>query len=212
MPREGSRGDLVISMTLAETFLLLVFMVWYSVRPKIPAEPPTSVEVLKKENQDLKQRIYALETELTDIQQRLEWWRKRFDQPVPGSEEELKKLMFEAGRGKPKCQEQNVLLDVSLINGTATAKVLVDSPALRGSLLAQHIDIHAGAIVSKASEIDAVLREVRAFRKVPGQDGDCRFDYHFTYATFEDYYTGRERFEKYFYSAGRQRLAQAPQR
>src|ERR1017187_8890987 len=123
MAMSGPRGDLVISMTLAETFLLLVFMVWYSVRPKIPVNPPTSIEVLKKENQDLKQRISALETELADIRQRLEWWRKRFDAPVPGSEEELRKILFEAGRGKPKCQDDNVLLDISLINGAATVRI-----------------------------------------------------------------------------------------
>ena len=168
--------------------------------------------MLKKENQDLKQRISALETELADIRQRLEWWRKRFDAPVPGSEEELRKILFEAGRGKPKCQDDNVLLDISLINGAATVRILADSPGLRSALVSEHVDIRPGVVLTNTSEIDALLRESRAFRKVPGQDGDCRFDYHFTYGTFEDYYQGRERFEKYFYSAGRQRVAQAPQR
>ena len=206
-----TRGELVISMTLAETFLLLVFMLWYSIRPTKPPVPPQKVEVLVKENEDLKKRNSTLETQLADIQQRLEWWRKRFDQPVPGSEEELKKLLFEAGRGKPKCQDDNVLLDISLINGTAAIKVLADSPALRSTLLAQQIDIRPGAVLTDGSAVNILLREARAYRKA-GQDADCRFDYRFTYATVEDYYIGRERFEKYFYSAGRQRVPQGPAR
>jgi hypothetical protein len=204
-----SKGELVISMTLAETFLLLVFMIWYSIRPMMPTAPPTSVEILQKENQDLKQRISAQEAELADIRKRLEWWRNRFDQPVPGSEDELKKLLFEAGRGKPKCQDDNVLLAISLTNGAGSLKVLADNPTLRSSLLTQHIDFRVGTTLSNTAEVDAVLREVQAFRKGPERNGDCRFDYHFTYATFEDYYVGRERFEKYFYSAGRQRVGQS---
>lgn len=209
-------------MTLAETFLLLVFMIWYAVRPKMPPKVPTSIQVLAKENQDLKNHIAALENELKDIRERLEVWRRFFDLPMPGSGEdvknllpksqaELKKLLFEAGRGKPKCQDDNILLDISLINGTITARVLADCPALRNKLLAQHIDIHSGSTLTNPSQIDALLGEARAFRKGPGQDGDCRFDYHFTYATPEDYYAGRERFEKYFYPAGLTRVKQAQQ-
>jgi hypothetical protein len=83
---------------------------------------------------------------------------------------------------------------------------LADSPGLHQALIPQRSDFYAGAVITNGSEIEAVLREAAAFRKSAGRDGDCRFDYHFTYASFEDYYAGRERFEKYFYSAGRQRI------
>lgn len=211
MTPSRSKGELVISMTLAETFLLLVFMLWYSIRPRVPVEPPAPAALLTAENEKLKLRVAALEKELADIQRRLEWWRARFDQPVPGSEEELRKIMFEAGRGKPKCQDDNVLVDIRLINGTTTVRVLTDSPALRTSLAAQQIKFHAGAIITNESDIDAILRGAATFSKTGVRDGDCRFDYRFTYATFEDYYTGRERFEKYFYSAGRMRVSDQPQ-
>jgi hypothetical protein len=207
-----SRGELVISMTLAETFLLLVFMLWYSVRPKVQAKPSTPIAAITAENEKLKKENAELQNELSDIQRRLEWWRARFDQPVPGSEEELKKVLFEAGRGRPKCQDNNVLVDISLVNGSTTVKVLADSPGLREALVARRIDFHAGAVITNGSEIETMLREAAAFRKSAGSDGDCRFDYRFNYATFEDYYAGRERFEKYFYSAGRQRIAQPDQR
>jgi len=215
-----SRGELVISMTLAETFLLLVFMIWYSVRPKVPVDPPAPIEVLEKENHDLKERITRLEVELSDIHERLEIWRKVFDLPMPGAggsaqdlstllpttPERWKQLIFEAGRGKPKCQDDNLLVEATVVDGTAAVNILADCPTLRTELLAQHIDIHTGTILTRAAEIVALLSAVRTFRKGPGKEGDCRFDYRLNYATPEDYYIGRERFEKFFYPAGQQRV------
>src|SRR5438128_1166411 len=120
MAPRSNRGELIISMTLAETFLLLVFMVWYSVRPKFDPHPPNRIEILQAENERLKQANEHLRLELDDINRRLAFWRQRFDLPVPGSEEELKKVLYEAGRGKPRCQDANVLVNVSVINGTTT--------------------------------------------------------------------------------------------
>jgi hypothetical protein len=200
-----TKGDLVISMTIAETFLLLVFMLWYVTRAQLTAKPPTQIEQLATENQRLKKDLADMHAKLADVERRLEWWRTRFDQPVPSSEEELKKILFEAGRGKPKCQDDNVLLDVRVINGATTFKVLADAPGLRTVLLPHHVDFQPGSILSTPDQIDGILQQVRAYRKGPGKDGDCRFDYHFTFSTVEDYYNGRERFEKYFYSAGRRR-------
>jgi hypothetical protein len=208
MPPSRTKGELIISMTLAETFLLLVFMIWYSIRPKVPPVPPTPPEVIMAENERLKKENLALKSELADIHERLEWWRKHFDQPVPGSPEELKRFLFEVGRGRPKCQEDNVLVEVALINGTTTLRILANNPSLREALVAEQIDIRPGATITAAAEIEALLREVRAFRKGPGREGECRFDYRFTYATVEDYYQGRERFEQYFYTAGRRRVRQ----
>ena len=209
-------------MTLAETFLLLVFMIWYSTRPRSAAHPPTRAELLEKENRDLKDRIVTLEYELKDIRERLEVWRKFFDLPMPGSNadvknllpksrDELKKLVSEAGRGKPKCQDDNVLLNVALINGITTIKVIADSPMLRTKLLAEHVDIRPGATLTSAPEVEAVLREAGELSKKTKSEGGCSFDYRLTYATPDDYYLGRERFERYFYPAGQVRAKQPPQ-
>jgi hypothetical protein len=203
-----SKGELVISMTLAETFLLLVFMLWYSIRPKIPIAPPTRIEVLKKENQELAAKVEKLQHDLIETRSRLELWQKRFDQIVPGSDAELRKALLGGGRGKPKCQDDNLLLAASSIKGTTTVRVLADNAVLRARLIPQHVDFRAGATITTPSDIDSVLLQIAAFRNGSPQGGECKFDYSFTYATYEDYYRGRERFEKYLYSAKRTKLAE----
>ena len=103
------------------------------------------------------------------------------DQPpgsgLPKTPDGWKQLIFEAGRGKAKCQDDNVLVDISLVNGVTTAKVLADSPALRDSLLSEHVNFSPGATLTNGADSGALLREVRAFRKGPGQNGDCRFEF-----------------------------------
>jgi len=195
-----SRGELVISMTLAETFLLLVFMLWYSIRPTLAGDPKTAVEVLRKENQQLTNKITSLERELADTRSRLELWQKRFDQLVPGTDEELKKALTGGGRGRPRCQEANLLLEINLVNGNTSMKVLADNPLLRATLSKQGIDFRMGNVFSRTPEVDSVLQALGSYRS---GDQECRFDYRFNYSTYEDYYVGRERFEKYLYSAGR---------
>lgn len=201
-----TKADLVISMTLAETFLLLVFLVWYATRPSLAAKPLTSIEILQAENARLTKQLTELRAQLGDLERRLQWWRTRFDQPVPGSEEELRRILFEAGRGKPKCQEDNVLLEIAVINSTTRLKILTNAPALSTTLQGRGMRFVPGTVVTDPREVEVILESVRAFSRDRGKDGDCRFDYRLTYATYEDYHVGRERFEKFFYSAGRRRL------
>jgi hypothetical protein len=191
-------------MTLAETFLLLVFMLWYAYRPRPAPQPPTRVEILQQENDNLKTELRRVKAELAELERRLEWWRSRFDQPVPGSDEELKQFLFEAGRGKPKCQDDNVLVHVAVLNGATRLRVLADCAALRARLQDNGVSFEPGVTIIDSASIDAVLIAAKDFRR-PQDDSECRFDYRFTYATYEDYYRGRERFERYFYTAGRQR-------
>src|SRR5216684_2932658 len=128
----GVRTDLVISMTLAETFLLLVFVIWYGVVPntRVHTADTTPPEVLiahlQKENAELKAQVEKLQDELTDMNRRLAWWRIRFpDLKIPGSEKELEALRSELGRGKPACLPgDNVLVAVSVVEGHVSLKVL----------------------------------------------------------------------------------------
>jgi hypothetical protein len=103
-------------------------------------------------------------------------------------------------RTLPGLPDNNRLLDVSIIRGTTTAKVLTDSSELKTALRAEGIDFRAGETLFKPTDIESVLAAVRIFH-----NGSCRFDYQLTYATPVDYYLGRERFEKYFYPAGLQK-------
>jgi hypothetical protein len=71
-------------------------MIWYSVRPKVPVDPPTRLEALKKENEDLRSQVASLQDELKDIRERLEVWRRFFDLPMPctpGSAQAVKMLL-----------------------------------------------------------------------------------------------------------------------
>jgi hypothetical protein len=116
----------------------------------------------------------------------------------------LKKALMGGGRGKPKCQDDNLLVEISLVNGNTSMKVLADNAPLRTNLAQQHIDFRVGNVFNRNPDVESVLRELGSYRD---GDKDCRFDYRFNYGTYEDYYLGRERFEKYLYSAGRSRIA-----
>lgn len=204
-----NRRELVISMTLAETFLLLVFMIWYSNQPPRDPSGPSAIDALREENERLHKENRDLRTKLDDLDRRLAFWQRRFDMPVPGSEAELKKFLYEAGRDKPKCQDDNTIVDVSVLNGATTLKVLADAPGLREALRAQAVDFQRGAVINDASLIEKILRGARDFRKPPN-GVECRFDYTFKYNTHDDYYEGRERFEKYFYPAGQTQVRKSP--
>lgn len=204
------RGDLVISMTLAETFLLLLFMVWYSSRPSMQTQDPCNI--LEAEIQRLNAKIQNLENEKTslqlaldDLNRRLEFWRKTFGRLPPGSPEEFREFTVDLGRGKPKCQVENVLVEVFVVNGATSMKVLAECPGLTEQLRESQINFAAGNELRTPREIAALLRRVSTFRKNTGEE--CRFDYRLRYATAEDYYIGRERFERYFYPAGHSRVA-----
>jgi len=73
--------------------------------------------------------------------------------PVPGSEEEFKKVIFEAGRGRPKCQDDNVLAEASVLNGVTTIRVLADAPALRNTLSSK-LSLAPGAMLGNPMRQD----------------------------------------------------------
>src|SRR4051812_95019 len=143
-----SRGDLVISMTLAETFLLFVFMLWFAVQPTKPEDqdPRLELTALRNENRQLREEVESLKNdkerlrnELDAVNQRLALWQERFGVPLPASEQEWKnfteKFKKELGRGKPRCADNNLLAEVSLVNGLTNVALLTAPPdaLVRGS-------------------------------------------------------------------------------
>jgi hypothetical protein len=92
-----------------------------------------------------------------------------------------------------------------VINGATTLKVLADSQGLRTALHDQGIEFESGSLITSPAAIDVILRALRDLRRPP-DNTECRFDYTFKYKTHDDYYEGRERFEKYLYTAGRTQL------
>ena len=169
------------------------------------ASAPKTIEIIQAENERLKAENETLKQQLADLDRRLEFWRTRFDQPVPGNEEELKKFLYEAGRGKPKCQEQNTLVSASVIDGNTTITILNEAPFLRTALQEQGITLTPGASITSQEAISAVLDLTQNPRR-PTDNKECRFDYIFKYRTNDDYHDGNERFERYFYTIRRTRV------
>ena len=211
-PRKGMRNDLVLSMTLAETFLFLVFIIWYGVVPSIkpvtnpPSATPPEVLIahLQEENARLKAQLEKQQAELDDIKLRLVWWHKNFpDLDIPKSPDELERLRSALGRGKPACDpNDNVLAGITVLDGQTSLKIL--HKAAKDFKGVQNLI--PGAILTSKGDLEAFLNSTSKSQRIIGNEAhECRWDYTLTYATYQDYFEGRERFEKYFYCVHRNR-------
>ncbi|HXG06029.1 MAG TPA: hypothetical protein VNI77_01725 [Nitrososphaera sp.] len=209
------RTDLVINMTLAEIFLLLLFVVWYGHTTIIG--PPDELARLKEELVRLKNENHTLtkdlenaKNELSDLKWRLEWWRRVFptiDTTIEGkgTPEEVRN---DAGRGFRRCQDINVLIRASVIRGQQSMVWITESPQLTQWIRStRRARPKFGVRLTDPKEIDSFLALIRDYYQNRREIGfECRFDYQLTYETKEDYYDGRERFEKFFYPSGISRL------
>jgi hypothetical protein len=205
------RTELIISMTLAETFLLLLFVIWSGAAEDHTTTPPEMlIQQLREENEALKNDKNRLEASLSDLTKRLEFWRTHFGE-LPQSEKDLPRILQALGRGKPPCQEpDNMLVAASVVDGKVSLKVLTPCPDLKKALLNRGIDFSPGVELSDPASIDRVLVAAREFRRIIDQKPrECRFDYRLIFSSYKDYYEGREKFEKVFYTAGRTRLTPA---
>lgn len=204
------RTDLVINMTLAEIFLLLLFVVWYGHTsiigpPDELARLKEQVARLEKENQTLTNDLRDARNQISDLKERLDWWRREFPTIV---DLELKTPLGvaskEAGRGFRRCQDDNVLIHASMIRGRLSIIWVADSPSLSDwfSRSGRPRLIFNRHITDK-NEILSILAGIRDYYQTVKENApECRFDYRLTYETKEDYYDGRELFERYLYPAG----------
>ena len=213
--RSTLRTDLVIAMTLAETFLLLLFVVWYSVtvagRDNSPDIWKALAEARQKEIDRLHDRLNEQIRKVAELEARVRWWRANFNSDPPRSLPELidilrspqgKVVMTAVGRGYPPCEKENVLTQASVVRGIVRMGPLAESKRLRSWSAASGIAIPPpGAILSDWNSTQSFLSSVHHFYASLGDQGRCRFDYRLTYETKEDYYDGRETFERAFYAA-----------
>ncbi|MBI4428095.1 MAG: hypothetical protein HY562_03140 [Ignavibacteriales bacterium] len=208
------RTDLVINMTLAEIFLLLLFVVWYGYTPIIdtPGEIARLKEQLARlenENQSLKNDLRDVRNEISDLKQRLDWWRR-----VSPTIVDLELItppevaQREIGRGFRRCQDINVLIRASVIRGQQSIVWMTESPQLTQWIKsAGRTRPQFGVRLTDHNEIDSFLALIRDYYQNTREIGtECRFDYQLMYETKEDYYDGREKFEKFFYPSGITRL------
>jgi hypothetical protein len=202
------RTDLVISMTLAETFLLLLFVVWYGHTPHIGTD---SLAVLKDQLARFEHENARLHTELTkaneqiaNLEFRLELWRQATGLPEPpATRGALAKAIC---RSNPQCEESNVLVHTTVVRRQMSMEWLMESPRF-SKWLKDHGRPYPpiGDRITDMKTIQALLAAVREYYSSPDAkmgETECRFDYRLTYGSKEDYYDGRMLFERYFYPAG----------
>lgn len=208
------RTDLVISMTLAEIFLLILFVVWqgYSAILDKPDENALLKEQLNRfqnSNEKLSKELEQAQNEKADLQRRLDIWRKLTDLDNPPSSSEFEEWKKEICRSNPECEKNNnILVQASVVRGQISMKLLVQSPRLsewfsnKGYPLPQ-----VNANITDLNTIKTFLDRVRDFYSNTNvKETQCRFDYRLTYESKDDYYDGRELFERYFYPAGLSRV------
>jgi hypothetical protein len=212
---KSARTDLVISMTLAEIFLLLLFVVWWGVVPHGVEPTPEHLQIvqLRSEIEDLRRQICDItsqrdtfKTKADDLERQMEWFKANYGMPPPSSPGENRKFLLAVGRGKPPCQDDNNLLaSASVIDGHPTIKIITAAPGLIAAMGDWgRIHLAVGSELSDGDDIDHLLSGISRYRvSINNEQHECRFDYRLVYGTYKDYYDAREKFEKQFYSASR---------
>src|SRR4051812_34438578 len=132
----SKRSDVVLSMTLAETFLLLLFLIWLGdVARNSGEQPPTDPTIIRIENARLKaenDRLVAdsqrFAAEIRNLQLIVDVFRKTLGITDPTDTPEqvptaVKTAADAARRGAPKCASDNVFARVVLRNGAAAFTV-----------------------------------------------------------------------------------------
>jgi len=201
------RTDIVVGMTLAEVFLLLLIVGWYGSKLESTSPEPGAPAVVPREKYDEAERLRlqaekALAEKTRQYEQLdriLDWIAKTAGLPTPIRDLDTAKTAIEniradARRGRPACESDNVLLDVLADSGKVSATMR------RGFSTDMHV-YSQGQRLDSAGQIDSILREVDQFyqgRAVNGQS-NCVFDFALVWRTDSDYRAAREKFEHHFY-------------
>jgi hypothetical protein len=228
MRQQPSRNDLIIGMTLAEIFLLLLIVGWYGSRLESEAatrEPSTPSEILQKRLDDANKALRRAEEEKKGLQNTiknlksiLDWLGERIGAPQPVHEtpsatsdrdwpQYWSKLLgtYTTGvkRGKPIC------------GATSAANVLVkvedDNSKLRLDMLqplaVDGVDYVAGQTLSEEQDIDRFMQTLQKYySERRGASQECVFDYTLAWRTDHDFRISKKRFDLVFYPAGDRQL------
>ena len=204
------RTDLVISMTLAEIFLLILFVIWYAHGD--PGEDCARIKEINKrltqENSELKEEIKQAKDKIQDLEKRLETWRNLTGFDAPPSQSDYKRWIQDAGRGNPRCEDDNTLIHATVNNGKISMTIMIRSSRLSAWYSGKGYQLpRVGTEISDRNEINDFLEKIRSFYSTAVVDGkECRFDYNLSYGSKDDYHDGRELFERYFYPARLNRI------
>jgi hypothetical protein len=84
------KTELIIGMTLAETFLLILFVVWYSQGAGAGPEWEKIAKQRQTQIEDLQAQLQEKEGKIMELEKIRDWWRKNFGVDPPTSLDELR--------------------------------------------------------------------------------------------------------------------------
>lgn len=83
------KTELIIGMTLAETFLLILFVVWYSRGAGAGPEWEKIAKQRQAQIEELQAQLQDKEGKILELERIRDWWRKNFGVDPPTSLDEL---------------------------------------------------------------------------------------------------------------------------
>jgi hypothetical protein len=190
-------------MTIAEVFLLLMFVMWLG---SVIADEGLGGELdptfLKEELDRQNKKLQDMSAERDRLKNTAEALRIMLGAPTL-SERDLKDALLRkmseaadaARRGKPACSSANVLVDVSADAGRMSVTVVTTDRSVLDWLKERHVN---GDRLAEQAGQSALFEATRSWYV----EHDCRFDYRLQYRTAEDYQRGRQTFEQFYYPAG----------
>jgi hypothetical protein len=186
-------------MTLAEVFLFVLFVVWWSNAADVEEASGVSVDTanLNSRIHELEGEVAKLSAENNQFKEIVEMFRQLLN-PVEVTPQAFRSALekhdvdiaVNARRVKPKCAESNTLVRVQLIDGSLNLTILGAE-----ELLKQLGAWQVNETLSDDRQISVFLDSIEKYSRAV----DCRFDYRLLYRTPEDYTKSRQRFEGYFY-------------
>lgn len=189
-----NRRDLVMAMSVAEIFLLLLFVIWITSQAKAG---PIDVAGLQDRIAALERDLASQKVEIADLRAWKDAYEKFIEslgQDKPKTIQELrdrtaKNLVGRGGDDLPKCSPgANRLLVASVIDGVTQLRVVNEYPSF---------PYHAGQVVEGQA-----VNEVMAAANRIQSDNHCRFHYRLEYGSPADYLAGHKQFGSVFYPDG----------
>jgi hypothetical protein len=103
---EPTKTDLIIGMTLAETFLLILFVVWYSQGAGAGPSWEKIAKAREAQINDLKAQLQQQQDKVLELEKIRDWWRKNFGTNPPLSMDELQVALGPKGLTIIKTDQQ----------------------------------------------------------------------------------------------------------
>ena len=103
--RAPHRTDLIIGMTLAEIFLLILFVVWYSQGAGAGPEWERIAKNQEAQIQELNAELQLQKEKVLELERIRDWWRKNFGTNPPASMDEVEVALRTKGMAITKVEK-----------------------------------------------------------------------------------------------------------